>query len=240
MKIDLMVITVHPDDAELGAGGTIAKYVKQGKKVGIVDLTRGELGSRGTAQTRSEESKRASEILGVLFRENLEMEDGFFINDKTHQLKVIEIIRKYRPEIVITNALKDRHPDHARASQLVNDSLFLSGLRRIETADDQGSPQEHYRPRLQLQVIQDTYIEPDIIMDISDYWEVKERSILAYKTQFNSVNKEDGPVTYISNPAFMEATRARAQEFGRAIQVGYAEGFTCRRILGVNDLFDLI
>src|SRR5690606_8587742 len=144
MKIDLMVITVHPDDAELGAGGTIAKYVKQGKKVGLVDLTRGELGSRGTAQTRSEESKHASEILGVLFRENLEMEDGFFINDRTNQLKIIETVRRYQPEIVITNALKDRHPDHARASQLVNDSLFLSGLRRIETLDDRGEPQEHY------------------------------------------------------------------------------------------------
>lgn len=233
-------MTVHPDDAELGAGGTIAKYVAEGKKVGIIDLTRGELGSRGTAETRAQEAAAASQILGVVVRENLGLRDGFFCNDEENQLVIIRAIRKYQPEIVITNALDDRHPDHGRASQLVNDSLFLSGLRRIKTVDEAGVEQEAFRPRLQLQLIQDKYIQPDIVLDITPYWDIKEKSVLAYKTQFNSLSEEDGPATYISNPAFMESTKARAQEFGRSIQVQYAEGFTSRRILGVQDLFGLI
>jgi len=236
--MDLMVMTVHPDDAELGAGGTIAKYVQQGKSVGIVDLTRGELGTRGTAETREREAARAAEILGVRTRENLGLRDGFFQNDKTEQLAVIRAIRKHRPEIVITNALDDRHPDHGRASKLVNDALFLSGLRRIETIEN-GKPQEAFRPRLQLQVIQDRYIRPDILIDITDYWAVKERSILAYATQFNSTDDSE-PQTYISNPDFMESTKGRASELGRSIQVKYAEGFTSRKILGVKDLFQLL
>lgn len=239
-KLDLLVMTVHPDDAELGAGGTIAKYVAEGKKVGIIDLTRGELGSRGTAETRAQEAAAASQILGVVVRENLGLRDGFFCNDEENQLVIIRAIRKYQPEIVITNALDDRHPDHGRASQLVNDSLFLSGLRRIKTVDEAGVEQEAFRPRLQLQLIQDKYIQPDIVLDITPYWDIKEKSVLAYKTQFNSLSEEDGPATYISNPAFMESTKARAQEFGRSIQVQYAEGFTSRRILGVQDLFGLI
>ena len=239
-KLDLLVMTVHPDDAELGAGGTIAKYVAEGKKVGIIDLTRGELGSRGTAETRAQEAAAASQILGVAVRENLGLRDGFFCNDEENQLLIIRAIRKYQPEIVITNALDDRHPDHGRASQLVNDSLFLSGLRRIKTVDEAGVEQEAFRPRLQLQLIQDKYIQPDIVLDITPYWDIKEKSVLAYKTQFNSLSEEDGPATYISNPAFMESTKARAQEFGRSIQVQYAEGFTSRRILGVQDLFGLI
>lgn len=239
MKLDLMVITVHPDDAELGAGGTIARYVDEGKKVGIVDLTKGELGTRGTAETRSREAKEAAEILGVAVRENLGLPDGFFLNEKSTQLEVIKVIRKYQPEIVITNALEDRHPDHGRASQLVNDALFLAGLRRIETSLE-GVAQESFRPRLQLQLIQDKYIQPDIILDVTDYWNIKERSILAYKTQFNASNDEDGPQTYISNPDFMESTRGRAMELGRNIQVKYAEGFTSRKLLGVKDIFELI
>lgn len=240
IKLDLLVMTVHPDDAELGAGGTIAKYVAEGKAVGIIDLTRGELGSRGTAETRAQESAAASEILGVAVRENLGLRDGFFANDEESQLVIIRALRKYCPEIVITNAFEDRHPDHGRASMLVNDAIFLSGLRRIETLDENGVTQEAYRPRLQLQLIQDKYIEPDILMDITPFWNIKEESILAYKTQFNSLNEKDGPQTYISNPDFMESTRARAREFGRSIQVQYAEGFTSRKILGVQDLFELI
>lgn len=239
MKLDLMVMTVHPDDAELGAGGTIAKYVAEGKKVGIVDLTRGELGTRGTAETRAEEAKHAAEILGVVVRENLDLRDGFFQNNEEAQLRIIRAIRKYQPEIVITNALDDRHPDHGRASKLVNDALFLAGLRRIETELD-GVPQEAFRPRLQLQLIQDKYIQPDIILDITPYWEIKEKSILAYTTQFNVSAEDDEPKTYISNPDFMESTRGRAAEFGRNIQVRYAEGFTARKLLGVNDIFNLI
>ena len=239
MKLDLIVMTVHPDDAELGAGGTIAKYVAEGKKVGIIDLTRGELGTRGTAETRAAEAARAAEILGVAVRENLELRDGFFQNDEASQLRIIQAIRTYQPEIVITNALDDRHPDHGRASKLVNDALFLSGLRRIETQVN-GVPQEAFRPRLQLQLIQDKYIQPDIIVDITPYWEIKEQSVLAYTTQFNVAEADDEPKTYISNPDFMESTKGRASEFGRNIQVRYAEGFTARKLLGVNDIFNLI
>ncbi len=238
-KLDLMVMTVHPDDAELGAGGTIAKYVASGKKVGIIDLTKGELGTRGTEVTRAQEAKDAAKILGVAIRENLGLRDGFFVNEEASQRIIIQSIRKYKPEIVITNALDDRHPDHGRASKLVNDSIFLAGLRRIETYDS-GELQEAFRPRLQLQLIQDKYIKPDVILDITEFWDIKEQSILAYKTQFNSSSTEDGPQTYISDPSFMESTRGRAHEFGRNIQVKYAEAFTSRKLLGVKDLFDLI
>lgn len=239
MKLDLMVMTVHPDDAELGAGGTIAKYVAAGRKVGIVDLTQGELGTRGTPETRKREAAKAAEILGIHVRENLELRDGFFANDEESQRIIIRAIRKYQPEIVITNALDDRHPDHGRASKLVNDALFLSGLRRIETVDE-GQVQEAFRPRLQLQVIQDKYIQPDIILDITDFWQKKEQSILAYTTQFNGSLDDNEPQTYISNPDFMESTRGRAAELGRNIQVKYAEGFTARKLLGVHDLFQLL
>lgn len=239
MKLDLMVMTVHPDDAELGAGGTIAKYVEAGKKVGIVDLTQGELGTRGTPETRKREAAKAAEILGVHVRKNLKLRDGFFANDEENQLIIIRAIRKYRPEIVITNALDDRHPDHGRASKLVNDALFLSGLRRIETVEE-GQVQEAFRPRLQLQVIQDKYIQPNIILDITPFWEKKEQSILAYTTQFNVSADDNEPQTYISNPDFMESTRGRAAELGRNIQVKYAEGFTARKLLGVHDIFQLL
>lgn len=239
MKLDLLVMTVHPDDAELGAGGTIAKYVAEGKKVGIIDLTRGELGTRGTAETRRAEAAKAAAILGVHMRENLALRDGFFRNDEESQLQIIQAIRKYQPEIVITNALDDRHPDHGRASVLVNDALFLSGLRRIATTLD-GEAQEAFRPRLQLQLIQDKYIQPDILLDITAFWPIKEQAILAYTTQFNALADDEEPQTYISNPGFMESTKGRAAELGRSIQVPYAEGFTARKLLGITDLFQLI
>lgn len=239
IKLDLLVMTVHPDDAELGAGGTIAKYVAEGKVVGVIDLTRGELGTRGTAETRAQEAQDAADVLGVAIRENLGLRDGFFMNEEDSQRIIITAIRKYKPEIIITNAFDDRHPDHGRASKLVNDSIFLAGLRRIET-ETEGKPQEAFRPRLQLQLIQDKYIQPDIILDITEYWDKKEQSILAYTTQFNSVSVNDGPQTYISNPDFMDYTKSRAQEFGRNIQVKYAEAFTSRKLLGVKDIFDLL
>lgn len=238
MKLDLLVMTVHPDDAELGAGGVIAKYVAEGKTVGIVDLTLGELGTRGTAEIRAQEAQNAAKILKVAVRENLKLRDGFFQNNEEGQREVIKAIRKFQPEIVITNAWEDRHPDHGRASKLVNDALFLAGLRRIETELD-GQSQEPFRPRLQLQLIQDKYIQPDILIDITEYWDIKEQSILAYTSQFNVENQDDEPQTYISNPDFMDSTKARAHEFGRSIQVKYAEGFTSRKILGVKDLFEL-
>ncbi|MDH5826573.1 bacillithiol biosynthesis deacetylase BshB1 [Sphingobacterium faecium] len=241
MKLDLLVITVHPDDAELGAGGTMAKYVAAGKKVGIVDLTRGELGTRGTAETRDQEANDAAEILGLTIRENLALRDGFFENAEKEKLAVIKAIRKYQPEIIITNAVSDRHPDHGRAGQMISEACFLAGLRKVETEID-GLMQEPHRPRLVLQIVQDYYIKPDIVLDITDFYAIKEKSVLAYKTQFytGEENNTDEPQTYISNPDFMESTAARAREFGRSIQVKYAEGFTAHKILGVDDIFHLI
>ncbi len=237
MKLDLLVLAVHPDDAELGCSGTIIKYIKQGKKVGIVDFTKGELGTRGTVETRAEESRNASAIMGIHARENIGIRDGFFKNDETHQLEVIKMIRKYQPEIILTNALYDRHPDHGRASDLASDAIFLSGLRKIETALD-GVAQQPWRPRLTLQYIQDTYIKPDIIIDISEQMEQKIEAIRAFKTQFDSPN-EDEPQTYISTPGFLQSVIARAREMGKNIGVEYGEGFTSRKLLGVDSLFDL-
>lgn len=242
LKLDLLVIVVHPDDAELGCGGTIAKQVALGRKVGIVDLTRGELGSRGSAEIRDQEAAKAAEILGLKVRENLRMRDGFFKNDEEHQLAVIRTIRKFQPEIIITNALHDRHPDHGRAGDLVNDATFLAGLRKIETVDDQGRAQVAHRPRLLLQLIQDQHIQPDIVLDVSDYWSTKIESIRAYASQFFSADyqaKTNEPHTYISRPDFLEYIDARGKEYGKYIGAKYGEGYTCRRLLGVDDLFDL-
>lgn len=239
MKLDLLYIAAHPDDVELGAGGTVLKHKALGKKVGVVDLTRGELGTRGTAETRAEEAKDAANILGLDVRENLGLKDGFFKNDEEHQLRIIEIIRKYQPEIIITNAYHDRHPDHGKACDLVTDSCFLSGLPKIKTFAD-GIPQEAHRPRLLLHFIQDTYIKPDIIIDISEFHDQKINAIKAYKTQFyvDGIKLED-PQTYISNPDFLEGVIGRAREFGKAIKVPFAEGFLSKKILGVESFFDL-
>ncbi|MNK04750.1 1D-myo-inositol 2-acetamido-2-deoxy-alpha-D-glucopyranoside deacetylase [compost metagenome] len=237
MKLDLLVLAVHPDDAELGCSGTIIKHIAQGKKVGIVDFTKGELGTRGTVETRAEESKNASSIMGIHARENIGIRDGFFKNDEEHQLEVVKMIRKYQPEIILTNALYDRHPDHGRASDLSNDAIFLSGLRKIETTVD-GVAQQPWRPRLTLQYIQDTYIKPDIIIDISVQMEQKIEAIRAFKTQFDSPN-ENEPQTYISTPAFLQSVIARAREMGKNIGVEYGEGFTSRKLLGLDSLFDL-
>lgn len=241
--LDLLVLAVHPDDAELGCGGTIAQQVSRGKKVGIVDLTRGELGSRGSAEIRDKEAAEAAALLGVEVRENLRMRDGFFRNDEAHQLQVIQMIRRYRPEIVITNALFDRHSDHGRAGDLVNDAVFLAGLRKIETLDpltEKG--QEAHRPRLLLQLIQDQYIEPDIVLDVTEHWDTKVRAVQAYSSQFFNEDYQAGqdePQTYISRPDFMHYIEGRAREYGKYIGATYGEGFTCRRLLGVSDLFDI-
>jgi len=237
MKLDILVIAVHPDDAELCCSGTILKHIALGKKVGIVELTRGELGTRGTAETRDEEATDSARILGLHARENLQMRDGFFINDEVHRLEVIKAIRKYQPEIILSNALEDRHPDHGRAGDLVYDSVFLSGLPKIETTLD-GQNQAAHRPRLLLQYIQDRYIKPDIIVDISDHMEKKIESIKAFKTQF--YNPEvDGLQTYISSPEFFETIAGRSREFGKSIGATFGEGFTSRKLLGVDNLFDL-
>ncbi|MCX2574625.1 bacillithiol biosynthesis deacetylase BshB1 [Pedobacter sandarakinus] len=237
MKLDILVIAVHPDDAELCCSGTILKHIALGKKVGIVDLTRGELGTRGTAETRDGEAAYSAKILGLHVRENLRMKDGFFQNDEFHRMEVIKAIRKYQPEIILSNALEDRHPDHGRAGDLVYDATFLSGLPRIETAID-GQPQEAHRPRLLLQFIQDRYLKPDIIVDISDHMERKIESIKAFKTQFYNPDVE-GLQTYISSPEFFETVIGRAREFGKSIGATFGEGFTSRKLLGIDNLFDL-
>jgi bacillithiol biosynthesis deacetylase BshB1 len=239
LKLDILVLPVHPDDAELGCAGTLLKHIKLGHKVGIVNLTRGELGTRGTAEIRDKESAKAAEILGIEVRGNLELPDGFFENTKTYQLKVIEAIRQYQPEIIIANAYHDRHPDHGRASELVEAACFLSGLRRIETSLD-GQAQEPWRPKQVLHFIQDRYIHPDIVVDITDHWDTKVQSIYAYGSQFHNPEwNEDEPQTYISSPDFIQIVEGRAREFGKSIGVKYAEGFTSKKILGVDNLFDL-
>lgn len=239
MKVDLLFIAAHPDDVELGAGGTILKYKKAGKKVAVVDLTRGELGTRGSAILRDEEAAEAAKILGIDARENLKFKDGFFRNDEEHQREVIRIIRKYQPEIIITNAFQDRHPDHGRASELVHDSCFLSGLPKVFTENNRLN-QASWRPNLLLHFIQDQYIEPDILIDITEFMDQKLASIRAYKTQFFVDGVElDDPQTYISNPEFLEVIKGRASEFGKHLRVPFAEGFLSKKILGIDDLFNL-
>ncbi len=238
MKLDILVLAVHPDDAELGCSGTILKHIAEGKKVGIIDFTRGELGTRGTAETRDEEATDSAKILGLHVRENLRFKDGFFKNDEHHQLEVIKMIRKYQPEIVLSNALEDRHPDHGRAGDLANDACFYSGLSKVETEMD-GVSQQPWRPALVLQYIQDRYLKPDVIIDITPFMDIKIKCIQAFKTQFYNPDQEDGPGTYISSPEFFDSVIGRAREMGKSIGATYAEGFTSRKLLGVNSLFDL-
>lgn len=238
MKLDILVLSAHPDDAEISCGGTIAKHVSMGHKVGIVDLTRGELGTRGTPESRAVEAGEGARILGVAIRENLGFKDGFFQNDPNHQLSVIQTIRKFRPEIVLANAIYDRHVDHGRGASLGYDACFLSGLIKIETMDAQGAKQEPWRPKVVYHYIQSNLIEPDFIVDISNHMEVKMQAIKAFKTQFYDPNSQE-PETYISNPGFLKMLEARATEFGHAIGVRFGEGFTVRRYPGVNSLFDL-
>jgi bacillithiol biosynthesis deacetylase BshB1 len=233
----MTVIAPHPDDAELGCSGTILKYIAGGKKVGIVDLTRGELGTRGTAETRDAETAESNRILGLHARENLEMRDGFFQNDEQHQLKIIQMIRKYTPEIVFSNALHDRHPDHGRAGDLVNDALFLAGLPKIRT-EINGIEQNAFRPRLLFQYLQDRYIEPDILVDVTEFWEKKMECIRAFKTQFFDPDSDEKE-TYISSPTFLKVVEARSRELAKAIGAEHAEGFTSRKLLGIDNLFDL-
>ncbi len=238
MKLDILVFGAHPDDAELGAGGTIAKEVANGKKVGIIDLTRGELGTRGSAEIRDVEAKNSKKILGLQIRENLGFRDGFFINDEKHQLEVIKMIRKYKPDIVLCNAVNDRHIDHAKGSELVSHACFLSGLIKIETTLN-GNTQDKWRPKLVYHYIQWKNLKPDFVVDISKYIDKKTDAILAYSSQFHDPNSEE-PETPISSKTFIESVRYRAQDLGRLVGVDYAEGFTVERMMAIDSLDSLI
>tara|TARA_R110002012_G_scaffold45370_3_gene120701 strand:- start:277 stop:993 length:717 start_codon:yes stop_codon:yes gene_type:complete len=237
MKLDILAFGAHPDDVELGCGGTIAKEIANGKKVGIVDLTKGELGTRGTEFTRKEEAENASKILGVTVRENLGFDDGFFVNNKSHQLEIIKMLRKYQPEIVLCNAIDDRHIDHGKGSKLVSDACFLSGLVKIETSLD-GKNQEKWRPKLVYHYIQWKHIEPDFVVDITDFIDVKMKSVMAYETQFYNPenNEEETPIT---SKNFLDSIKYRANDLGRLINSDYAEGFTTERYVAVDSLFHL-
>ncbi len=237
MKLDILAFGVHPDDVELGCAGTIMAAIDQGKKVGIVDLTRGELGTRGTPTTRTQEAAAAAKIMGVDVRENLDMADGFFINDEAHQRKIIALIRKYQPDVILANAPEDRHPDHGRSAKLVSDAAFLSGLRKIETIHE-GVTQNAWRPAYTFHYIQDRFIQPSFVIDITAYMERKMEAVLAYGTQFTSADTSE-PQTYISSPQFLETVKARALMLGKRIGVGYAEGYITEKIIGFSN-FDAI
>lgn len=235
--IDILAFAAHPDDIELSCSGTIMKAISQGKKVGIVDLTKGELGSRGTIETRFDEAAVASKIMGIDIRVNLRMADGFFEINKENKFRIIEQIRKYRPTIVLANAIEDRHPDHGRASQLVSEACFLAGLRRVETFYE-GEIQEAHRPKAVYHYIQDHYIQPDFAVDVTAFVDRKLECIKAFKTQFYDPNSNE-PITPISGAEFLDFIKGRMMQFGRPIGAQYAEGFTVERIPGVEDLFDL-
>jgi bacillithiol biosynthesis deacetylase BshB1 len=237
-KLDVLVFAAHPDDAELGCSGTIVSLITQGKKVGIVDFTHGEMGTRGTPAIRLQEAAKAAEILSLSARENLGFKDVFFKNDETHQLKLVEMIRKYQPAIVIANAISDRHPDHGKASSIASQACFMSGLRKIET-NFEGIDQTPWRPNVIYHYIQNNFINPDFVMDITPHWQVKIASIMAYRSQFFDADSKE-PVSFISDPEFLPFIEARAREYGHRIMVKYGEGFTVERTLGIADLFKLI
>lgn len=238
IKLDILAIGSHPDDVELGCGATIAKEISLGKEVGILDLTRGELGTRGSAEIRDNEAAMAAKILGVKIRENLAFSDGFFKNDKSHQLEVIKMIRKYKPEIILCNAVEDRHIDHAKGSDLVSDACFLSGLRKIDTEVD-GVKQEAWRPNHVYHYIQWKNIEPDFVVEVNDFIHKKEEAIKAYGSQFYDPNNKE-PMSPISSKNFIDSILYRARDLGRLIGVEYAEGFNVERYVAVKSLDDLI
>ena len=238
MKIDILAFGAHPDDVELSCGGTIHKSITQGKTVGIVDLTEGELGTRGDVKTRANESNNAADVLGVNFRINLKMPDGFIIGSKQNQLKVIELIRKYKPEVVFCNSVDDRHPDHSKASTLVREACYLSGLIKIITKDSKGLVQDSWRPRAVYSYIQWKSLKPDFVVDISSSIDIKMDAVNCYKSQFyNPISSE--PITPISTRNFIESVRYRAADLGRLVHVDYAEGFISTRIIAVDSVFDL-
>lgn len=237
MKLDILVFAAHPDDAELGCSGTIAAHVAKGHKVGIVDFTKGEMGTRGTPELRVEEAEEAGRILGLSARENMGFQDVYYKDDEAHQLELIKMIRKYKPEIVLANAIRDRHPDHGKGGSLATNACFMSGLRKIETELD-GVAQEAWRPKFVYHYIQNNYIEPDFVMDITPFWDTKVKSILAFQSQFHDPNSKE-PESFISTPDFLPFIEARSREMGHKIMKTYGEGFTVEKMIGTDDLFDL-
>lgn len=236
-KLDVLAFGVHPDDVELGCSGTILACIAEDKKVGIIDLTRGELGTRGTVETRKTEAANAAKVLGVQIRENLAMADGFFQNDEINQRKIIQAIRKYQPEIILCNAPEDRHPDHGRSAKLVSDAAFLSGLRKIGT-EDEGKNQDAWRSKYVFHYLQDRFLQPDFVVDISEYMAKKIESVLSYTTQFFNPELSE-PQTYISSPEFLETVKARAMMLGKRIGVKFAEGYLTDKMIGIKS-FDAI
>jgi N-acetylglucosamine malate deacetylase 1 len=240
IKLDILVMAVHPDDAELSCAGTIAKNIAQGKKVGILDFTRGELGTRGTPEIRLAEADASAKVLGLCARENLGFRDAFFRNDENHQLKIIEVLRRYRPEIVLANAIDDRHPDHGRSSELAKEACFYSGLRMVPTVNKfTGEAQLAWRPKAVYNYIQDKYLEPDFVVDVSDFWEIKDQAIRAFKSQFYDPSSNE-PESYLTSPEFLKFVEARSNEMGHKIGVKHGEGFISNRMIGVNNIFDLL
>mgnify|MGYP006291730615 CR=1 FL=1 len=238
MKLDILVIASHPDDAELSCGATIAKYVAEGRKVGIADMTRGEMSTRGTPVQREREAGAASKVLGLSVRVNLDLKDAFFENGWHEQQEVIRVIRKYRPDIVLTNAIKDRHPDHARAAEVVKQAAFMAGLKRIGTTE-QEEPQAPHRPAKVFHFIQSQYIEPDLILDVTAHWEKKMEAIRAYKSQFHNPTSAE-PETYISTPEFLTFIIARGRALGQRIGVEYGEGYNFDRTVGAGSLYHVV
>ncbi len=239
LTLDILVFAAHPDDAELSCSGTIMSHLDRGYRVGVVDLTRGELGTRGSADLRDKESMEASKIMGLDVRENLALPDGFFKNNNKNRMKVIRMIRKYRPKIILANAPSDRHPDHGRASKLVEVASFLSGLPKIETSLE-GKKQSAHRPDQLFFYIQNSYLEPDFVVDISDYWDRKQAAISAFASQFFEKENDHEGSTFLTDPMFMEFIKSRAIEYGKSIGVKYAEGYIKSRRLGLKNLFDLV
>lgn len=237
MKLDILAIGVHPDDVELSCSGTLLRHIAQGKICGILDLTTGELGTRGSGPLRLEEAAEAAKILGVTVRDNLGMADGFFVNDKTHQLEIIKKIRQYQPEIILCNAVSDRHPDHGRASKLVSESCFYSGLRKIET-EFEGSLQEAWRPKVIYHYIQDHHLKPDFVVDVTGFIDKKMESIKAFRSQFYDPNSNE-PESPISVKNFLDVVKGKMNVFGREAGFDYAEGFNVERTIGLTDLFVL-
>ncbi|MFQ5445318.1 MAG: bacillithiol biosynthesis deacetylase BshB1 [Saprospiraceae bacterium] len=242
MKVDILAIGVHPDDVELSCSGTLLRHIAAGKRVGLLDLTRGELGTRGNAGIREKEAAEAAEKMGALFRKNTGMADGFFTYGRENILKIVHILRWCRPEVVLANAPDDRHPDHGRAAKLTADACFYAGLIKIETTDEHGRHQKHWRPKALYHYIQDRHLQPDFVVDITDFFEKKMALIQTFRSQFFLPEGEafgNELQTPISGEDFLKFMRAKARAFARPISAGFAEGFIAARTLGVNDLFDI-